>query len=102
MDAINLDFVKALKAKFEKKSHEYLCHCCPTFKSLWQTNEIFSREFCKLAKEFLSVNKYTFEARNSPSESSNCLFYSTSAESDHLNREIRLDFLNWLIKKLER
>ncbi len=107
MNAIDLNFIKALKVKFKEKSHaQYLCHCCPTFKSLWQTNEAFYEEFIELAREFLSVNEYTFKVGSGRGwgfsiELAACLFYSMSPQSDHLDRQIRLDFLDWLIKKLE-
>lgn len=80
------------KVKIDMEKHEYLCHASPMFRVCWVQNTNFRKNVRSLVLEFM------------PNESRICeidwygvLFIGIVTEK---NRELRINFCNAMIKKL--
>jgi hypothetical protein len=97
---ISRTYVEQLLRNFQTLGKEFLCHACPYFQSEWGYNEDFRRQWRSWAEQFVSVTdlKIVQELGFPHVEPEGYALLASRTENHH---EVRVAFLNWVLKHAE-
>jgi hypothetical protein len=97
--AFDVEFWKSVRKDFLKSNKFFLCRASNLFKSEWGECEIIfpsKSQFKDACYDF--VDQWVYEMFNWPARERNYIIIIGSPGAD---RELRLQFLDWIIAKLE-
>lgn len=100
MITTTLDFWKTVYEDYRTSKELFVCFASPDFESLWNHNQEFKTECLRLKELFLS----DYEGDTSfliPDKYDSVLFNDAQGGNQKPGRQIRIDFLEWVIMKWE-